>query len=76
VSPYWIGILRYLTWGLVSITPAIFAPRHLPVIVVIPALFAWVIASMAITGFLWRGLATAFGWELPIEDDDDDEISN
>jgi hypothetical protein len=57
---------------LMSITPAIFAPRHLPLIVVIPVALGWTIASMQIASFLWRGLAATFGWELPIEDDGDD----
>ena len=71
VSPYWIGIFEYLTWGLFAVTPAIFLPRHLAMIVVIPMVIVWTIIARLGSIFLWRALAQFFGWELPIEDDDE-----
>jgi hypothetical protein len=79
-----IDTLRYLTWGLLSIAPAFlvgfFIPRPLPLLVTIPlmlVMFVWTVAAMLLSALFWQALCKAFGWKLPVEDnEDDEEISN
>ncbi len=82
-----IAILRYLTWGLLTVAPAFlvgyFIPRPLPLLVTIPlmlVMLVWTVAAMFLSALFWQALCKAFGWKLPVEDDegdeDDEEISN
>ncbi len=81
-----IATLRYLTWGLLSVAPAFLVgffipiPSPVPLFVTIPlmlVLLVWTVIAMLLSGFFWQALCKAFGWKLPVEDDEDDEeISN